>query len=106
MGNGEPTKIWIFRKGNGQLRVHPSPVVIGKDVTITLYNLTNDAATAVFPDKTVVGADDKPEVVIARQGYVEGLRVLAPSKSYFEYEVKAGGSYADGGSKPGGWVDP
>jgi hypothetical protein len=104
--NVEPAKIWIFRKGSGQLRVHPSPVVIGKGATVTIYNLTGQDATAVFPDRTIVDSNNKPEITIRANACTEGLTVLAPSKSYFEYEVKAGGNYADGGSKPGGWVDP
>jgi hypothetical protein len=102
--NGTPTKAWIFRKGNGQLRVHPSPVILNSGETFTMGNLSGALASVTFPENTVVGPDGV-QVRIADK-YSPDLRVVAKEPIYFEYDVVAGGQYADGGSKPGGIVDP
>jgi hypothetical protein len=95
-----PTKIWIFRKGNGQLRVHPSPVLLGRDQAFRIRNLTDEDAVVTFPGREV----DK-DARIAPRSLSDPLVAVAPS-TYFEYDVLVGGHYADGGSKPGGIIDP
>ena len=98
-----PVKIWIFRKGNGQLRVHPSPVVLSRGEVFRIKNLATADATASFPADIV---EDAARVGIAAGGASQDLRVVAARSVYFEYDVTVGGDYADGGSKPGGIVDP
>jgi hypothetical protein len=102
MPNGTvvPTKIWIFRKGNGQLRVHPSPVLLEGGTAFRIRNLTNEEAVVTFPGREI----DK-DARIAPKGLSDPLVAVAPS-TYFEYDVLVGGHYADGGSKPGGIIDP
>lgn len=99
-----PTKIWILRKGNGQLRAHPSPVVLSSDEIFAIRNLTSAAATVSFPSSIVA----KGAGVTMSPGGISGdLRVVRQDKpTYFEYEVTVGSEYAEGGSKPGGIVDP
>ena len=104
MSNTAPIKIWIFRKGNGQLRVHPSPVLLNGDELFRIRNLTGADATASFPSGIV---DDAIGVTIHPGATSQDLQVKRqPTSTYFEYEVTAGNDYADGGSKPGGIVDP
>jgi hypothetical protein len=100
-----PTKIWIVRKGNGMVKVHPSPVVLRTGETFTIRNVTAAAATATFPAGTI---DERPAKVEIPQGDTSAdLRVIARAGSYFEYDLMlATGEYAEGGSKPGGIVDP
>jgi len=101
------TKAWIIRKGNGQLQVYPSPVVLKIDETFKIRNLTDSDATAVFPDGTVVGPNGEPRVSIRAGKCDPDLKVVAKEPKYFEYDVTLGrGLYAEGGSKPGGIIDP
>jgi len=106
VSNGAPTKIWIFRKGNGLVKVHPSPVVLRVGETFRIRNVNAAAATATFPAGTI---DEKEpvRVQIPQGGTSPDLRVIARAGTYFEYAVVlASGEYAEGGSKPGGIVDP
>ena len=106
MTNGAPTKVWIFRKGNGQLRVHPSPVVLKTGETFRIRNVTAATVTATFPAGTVETAEKEP-IRIPQGETSPDLRVAARPGIYFEYDVVlASGEYAEGGSKPGGIVDP
>jgi hypothetical protein len=107
VANGEPDRIWIFRKNNGQLRVQPSPVVVSKQRKLLICSVLEEREVAIakFPEKTIVDLKGQPEFSIAGKSCVE-VQVLADPKEYFEYEVWVGKNYADGGSKPGGWVDP
>jgi len=105
-----PTLIWIIRKNNGQLRVHPSPVVIDKTKQFKIQNLTPDDAQIDFPPNTVQdpGNNNSTCVVVAANRSSGALAVhgSCASQFYFEYAVTAGGHYAEGGSKPGGIIDP
>ena len=106
MGNEVPTKVWIVRKGNGQVRVHPSPVQLSRGETFRIRNLTDVNTTAIFPAGTVVGPAGG-QVPTGRMSFSPDLRVVAASPLYFEYDVTLdGGGYAEGGSKPGGIIDP
>jgi hypothetical protein len=99
-----PTKIWILRKGNGQLRVHPSPVLLSSGETFVIRNLCGADAVASFPSNIVAGGE---KVGIPAGGCSPGLGVPPQRTStYFEYDVTVGNEYAEGGSKPGGIVDP
>lgn len=101
-------KAFIFRKGNGQLRVHPSPVVLEKGDDLVLVNLTRRPGMATF-DTTVEGcAGDKKQVPLDEDPTKPATVKIAanPPNRYFEYDVVVDGYYAEGGSKPGGIVDP
>jgi hypothetical protein len=67
-----------------------------------IRNLATAEAMALFPPGTVEDA----RVTIASGGTSPDLRVVAERCRYFEYDVTIGNDYADGGSKPGGIVDP
>jgi len=95
------TKVWIFRKGSGQLKVHPSPVLLSRGEAFTIKNLANGAATVKFPPESVDGGP----VEITAGGTSRELRA-SQKPGYFEYDVAIGNEYADGGSKPGGIIDP
>lgn len=106
MANDVPTKVWIVRKGNGQVRVHPSPVQLHRGETFRIHNLTDVNTTAVFPSGTVVGPAGG-QVPTGRMSVSPDLQVVAERPLFFEYDVLLeGGGYAEGGSKPGGIVDP
>lgn len=107
MGNGAAIvgKAWIFRKGNGQLRVHPSPVVVQPGQPFILINLVDTLAKVTFQDDVVEGGRDF-DVPACPAGTKRLVVVADPPKKYFEYDVKIGDQYADGGSKPGGIIDP
>jgi len=107
VGNDAPTKVWIVRKGNGQVRVHPSPVQLRRGETFRINNLTDVNTTAIFPRGTVVGPAGVMEVITTRMSLSPDLQVVADRPLFFEYDVLLdGGGYAEGGSKPGGIVDP
>jgi hypothetical protein len=99
-----PTKIWILRKGNGQLRAHPSPVVLSSGGTFTIRNLTSADATASFPSSIVAQGAKVSVPAGSTSGNLQVLPQRTPT--YFEYDVTIGSEYAEGGSKPGGIVDP
>lgn len=104
MDAGAPTKIWIFRKGNGQVRAHPSPVVFRAGESFRIRNVTSAQAVATFAPGTI---EKEPRVPIPPGETSPDLKVIAPAGVYFEYDVVlASGEYAEGGSKPGGIVDP
>lgn len=104
MSNGAPTKIWICRKGNGLVNVHPSPVVLRVGEVFRIRNVTAAAVTATFPAGTI---EEKAPVRVPQGGWSPDIRVIAQAGIYFEYDVVlASGEYAEGGSKPGGIVDP
>lgn len=103
MSTDAPTKIWLFRKGNGQVRVHPSPVVLNQDKPFRIRNVSAVAATATFPAGTI--AENEP--VCIRGGETSPALLVTAPAGYFEYTVVLeSGEYAEGGSKPGGIVDP
>jgi hypothetical protein len=104
VGNRVPETVWIFRKGNGQLRVHPSPVVLKQDEAFTIANLAEADATVTFDAKDVRPAQDT--IKSGGVGFGKTFTAIAPKGTYFEYTVTVNGQYADGGSKPGGIVDP
>lgn len=104
MNAGAATKIWIFRKGNGQVRAHPSPVVLRAGEIFSIRNVTAAPAVATFSPGTI---EKEPRVSIPAGGTSPDLKVMAPAGVYFEYDVVlASGEYAEGGSRPGGIVDP
>lgn len=106
MNSGAPTKVWIFRKGNGQVKAHPSPVVLRAGEAFRIRNVTAAAATATFAAGTI-DAKEPTRVPIPPGDTSPDLKVIAPAGVYFEYDVVlASGEYAEGGSKPGGIVDP
>jgi hypothetical protein len=101
-------KAFIFRKGSGQLKVHPSPVILGRGDNLVLVNLTGQAGTATF-DTTVDGCSGgkKQETLDPDPTKPTTVTIAgSPPFRYFEYDVVIGGNYAEGGSKPGGIVDP
>jgi len=101
MANSASTKVWIFRKGNGQLKAHPSPVLLRRGETFTIRNFTDTVAHATFPPESI----DNGSVEIAAGALSVDLE-LGQKQGYFEYDVAIGNQYADGGSKPGGIIDP
>jgi hypothetical protein len=104
MGNATPVRICIFRKGSGQLRVHPSPVLLTSGESFRIRNLAAAEATARFPPEIV---EEGERVSIPSGETSRDLRVRPQrTPTYFEYDVTIGNDYAEGGSKPGGIVDP
>ena len=107
MGNGGAgpavVKVWIFQKGNGQLRVDPSPFVVRQGDSLQFINLTGTPAEARFEREQYEGA---APVVIKPGRNDPSVRIVANPGTYIEYDVTIGNTYADGGSKPGGIVDP
>lgn len=102
MSDAAARRIWIFRKGNGQVRVHPSPAQLFSNQDVTIRNLTDQAALVMFP-----GGELGPERMSIPRGEARPFKVTAKGPLYFEYDVTLeNGQYADGGSKPGGIVDP
>ena len=102
MSSAQPTRIWIVRKGNGKVAVHPSPANLSHGGSFTIRNLTGHVATVNFGDKGI----DPSEARIA-VGQPALFTVAAAAPPYFEYDVTLdNGDYAEGGSKPGGIVDP
>lgn len=107
MSNGAPPpiKVWIFRKQNGQLRVDPSPVILAQSERFRIANVAEAEASVQIDQSIVKGPARIPN------GGTEGCKelvfeVVAKGPRYFEYEVTVDGDYADGGSKPGGIIDP
>jgi hypothetical protein len=97
------TKIWIFRKGNGQWRVHPSPVKLRHDEEFVIQNLTDSDATVTFGAAFVYPDAGR----IPEHGKSGTFKVVGRAPVYFEYDVGfPGGEYAEGGSKPGAIIDP
>ena len=95
------TRIWIIRRGNGKLQVAPSPAHLAPEFTIR--NLADADAEVVFDPKYV----SPPRATIG-PGAVQAFGVIAAGPAFFEYDVTLprSGQYAEGGSKPGGIVDP
>lgn len=103
MSNAHPTRIWIVRKGNGKVEVHPSPAHLSHGGSFTIRNLTRNVATVNFPGKEI----DPDTARIAAGQPSAPFTVGAAAPPYFEYDVTLdNGDYAEGGSKPGGIVDP
>lgn len=102
-------KAFIFRKRNGQLHVNPSPVVLAKGDDLVLVNLTGMPGNATF-DETVLGCTGGKRVERIDSSPTSPTTVKispTPPYRYFEYDVVFdNGEYAEGGSKPGGIVDP
>ena len=90
-------KIWIFRKGNGLVSVHPSPALLKKGEDFAIVNTTNELATVAFPSGSQALPIDAGKPITLR----------APNQiTYVEYDVTVGGNYAEGASKPGAIIDP
>jgi len=99
------TMIWIYRRGNGQARVHPSPAHLAAQGRVTYRNLTRSAAEVVFDAAT----QWKPVPVPA--GGDASTSVPAGVVGYLEYDValdcdEERRDYAEGGSRPAIIVDP
>ena len=103
------TKVWVFRKKNGQWRVHPSPVHLQAGETFTIRNLTDTQAEVSFAPRTIQLAnpgDPKGRTIPARDTSAD-LVVVAAGPTYFEYDVTLpSDEYAEGGSRPGAIIDP
>lgn len=102
MSDAAARRIWIFRKRNGQVRVHPSPAQLFSNQDVTIRNLTDQEAIVVFAGKEL-----GPDRMSIPPREARPFKVTARGPLYFEYDVTlANGEYAEGGSKPGGIVDP
>ena len=105
---GVDVKAWIFRKGNGQVRVHPSPVVLKPNGTLTFVNLTRETASVIVRNDGIAPPEGNRDGVPVAPGKPSApFGVVGTALAYFEYEViLASGDYAEGGSRPGAIIDP
>jgi hypothetical protein len=110
------TRIWIVRRGNGKLEVTPSPAHLpSASAGFSILNMTELAAHVVFDARYVA----PPESDIA-SGATGNYTVVGRGPVFFEYQVTFPGGqyggesdkrpgaipYAEGGSQPGGIIDP
>ena len=103
MNMTQPTRIWIVRKGNGKVQVHPSPATLSHGSSFTIRNLTGNLATVNFRDKGI----DPDEARLAAGQTSTAFTVGGAAPPYIEYDVTLdNGEYAEGGSKPGAIIDP
>jgi len=104
VNNTASTRIWILRRGNGKVQVHPSPVNLRSGEEFTIRNLTETEVEVAFGTSSI-HSDGAP--IPARE--TSGIfTVVASAPRYFEYDVTlpALNQYAEGGSKPGVIIDP
>ena len=117
----ELKRIWIYRNGNGALRVYPSPIWLRpkdrfeiRDLTGQLREITWPGAAIVWcqkeePDPRSKSSDEKrtdPPI-----GWYDEKNLVAQVdektvSGYYEYQVfLTSGQYAEGTSRPGVIVD-
>lgn len=89
--------IWIFRKGNGQAVVSPSPAILKAGGEVWVVNKTGNEANVVFSDEFMA-----PGTLCVPPGRSSSARAKGVS-GYFEYDVyfDSRANYAEGGSRPG-----
>lgn len=99
----EPARIWIVRKGNGQVVASPSPCPVRG--AFLVFNATGGGIVHVtFPSHV-----DPPEADVTPARPVEFHVGAVPGPLYLEYRARldtpAGVVYVEGGSKPGIIID-
>jgi hypothetical protein len=91
--------VWIFRKGNGQVFVSPSPAILKAGSYFTILNKTTNTVGVTFPPGVI-----RPRAFSVPPGKSRKVEVLDVS-GYFEYDVSSRRAdppfYAEGGSRPG-----
>jgi hypothetical protein len=97
-------EIRIFRKSNGLVQAHPSPVILKKDRPFTILNTTDEKAEVTFLSGDF--RTEKSPILIAPHERSEDI-VPRTGARYVEYDVKLErGHCAEGSSKPGAIIDP
>ncbi len=99
----EPARIWIVRKGNGQVQASPSPCPVRGSFLV--FNATGGGSVHLtFPSHV-----DPREADITPAGPIEFHVSTVATPLYLEYgavlDTPAGGHYVEGGSKPGIIID-
>ena len=125
MDGRQTDRIRIIRKGNGLVQVDPSRAILKSRQDFTIVNTTNEDAVLGYDPGAITtrpaGASRILETFAGQiqQTLVAKSLVEIPAHSsrdftagagplYFEYDVLLlpSGQCAEGGSKPGGIVDP
>lgn len=97
----QPRQIWIFRKGNGLVAVHPSPAVLKGNQEFRIVNTTGENAEVSFLSDLIT---PKQQTIRPQS---PATFAAGPGPNYVEYDVRlASGHLAEGGSKPGAIIDP
>ena len=99
----EPARIWIVRKGNGQVVASPSPCPVRGSFLV--FNATGGGTVHVkFPSHV-----DPSEANVTPARPVEFHVATVASPLYLEYDAElvtpADALYVEGGSKPGVIID-